>query len=214
MKRNWKKVVFVAVLFVMVLGCAGTTQAASAKWKKACKAYKTFLTKNVSKYKSPEIAGMPENTESYKKISQFLILDMDKNGVPELLAWHPVSYKMDNIYVYTYKNGKVKKVKNGLIALESQAAGWCSVEICKKGHVHMNWNGGWIGTEESVYQLKKGNLKLYAKSSEISMAGLAEYQINGKNVSSTKYQKTLAKCKMTNKAFYQNTKANRKKYVK
>ena len=34
--------------------CPVTSQAATAKWKKACKSYNTWLAKNVSKFKAAE----------------------------------------------------------------------------------------------------------------------------------------------------------------
>lgn len=215
MKRNWKKALFLLTLLVTVLGCACTTQAASYKWKKACKAYQKFLKYNVSKFVSPDYAGSGiSNKESYKKTSQFAVLDMDKNGVPELISWHPVTYKTDTIYVYTYKNGKVKKVKNPAISICSQAWGWYNVSFCKKGHIHTKWNGGWMGENETVYILKSGKIRAYAKYEKDDLMNTISYKLNGKKVSSTKYNKYVKKCKASSEKFYANTKANRKKYVK
>lgn len=42
----------------------------------------------------------------------FLLLDMDQDGLPELVVMHPDAYKSDRLYVYTYKSGNVVQVKN------------------------------------------------------------------------------------------------------
>lgn len=215
MKKNWKKALFFVTLLVALLGCTCTTQAASYKWKKACKAYQTFLKKNVSKFTAPDYAGSGiTNKESYKKTSQFAVLDMDKNGIPELVTWHPLGYMEDSIYVFTYKNKKVTKVKNPQIYMNSQAQGWYSVEFCKKGHIHVTWNGGWIGEKETIYRLSGGKLKAYLEYENDKLTYTTTYKLNGKSVSSTKYNKYIKKCKTSSETFYSNTKTNRSKYVK
>lgn len=118
MKRNHiSSFVFIVLTCIMVSAAvfamnSTQAQAASAKWEKACKAYNTWLSKNQSKYKYKG-----KNKESYKKTDSFMILDIDKNGVPELIAVHPkLEDSITNgaferlegvVYAYTYKSGKV-----------------------------------------------------------------------------------------------------------
>ena len=108
-----QKVMLFLIMGVLLAAAAFpiTSQAASAKWKKACKAYNTWLSKNNSKFTAKEFDFSTKNTENYKKADRFMIVDLDKNGVPELVVTHPVAYKSDNIYVYTYKSGKVAQAK-------------------------------------------------------------------------------------------------------
>lgn len=207
--------------------CPVTSQAATAKWKKACKSYNTWLAKNVSKFKAAEFDFSRKNTENYKKTDRFMIADLDKNRIPELIVVHPIAWKYDNIYVYTYKSGKVVQVKNiygrkgesAFISTNCQASGRYEAYTCMKNHLHVIWNGGIDGTEENVYVLRKGKLKRYARANEVDISGNQNsknysYMMNGKNVTSKKYRAFIKKCGKNHVYFVSNTKANRKKYLK
>lgn len=213
---------FVLLFPAIFVGSSINVQASTAKWKNACKAYSAYLAKNKSRFK----AGMDEfeknNKESYKKVDSFLIVDLDKNGIPELVVKHPHSYKSDFIYVYTYKTGKIVQIRdaNGKkgewanINISCQANGWYSVYKCKANHLHVNWSGGMFGYENSIYTVSKGKLKLYAKEMEDNIRNFKAYEINGKSVSIQKYNALLKKCGNTENGLKSNTKTNRKKYLK
>ncbi len=156
-----------------------------------------------------------------------MIVDLDKNGVPELVVTHPVAYKEDNIYVYTYKSGKVAQVKDvygrkgelAAISINCQASGRYEVYKCKKKHLHVIWNGGMDGTEETVYTMSQGKLKQYARANEVDISGGQNsndytYTLNGKKVTSQKYKAFIKKCGKSRTGFAPNTKASRKKYLK
>ncbi len=228
-KHLWQKTVLFFMIGFLFTAAAFpiTSQAASAKWKKACKAYNTWLSKNNSKFTAKEFDFSTKNTENYKKADRFMIVDLDKNGVPELVVTHPVAYKSDNIYVYTYKSGKVAQAKDtfgrkgetAAVSINCQASGGYEVYKCRKKHLHVVWNGGMDGTEETVYTLSKGKLKQYAKANEVDISGgqnsdYFSYMLNGKEVTSKKYKSFTKKCGNSSGGFVSNTKANRKKYLK
>lgn len=227
MKVYLKRLAMVFLAFVMLFpaifaSSSINVQASTAKWKNACKAYGAYLAKNKSRFK----AGMGEfektNKESCKKADSFLIVDLDKNGIPELVVNHPYSYKSDHIYVYTYRAGKIVQIKdtNGEkgelagINISCQANGWYSVYKCKKNHLHVNWSGGMFGYENSIYTVNKGKLKLYAKETEDNIRDFKSYEINGRRVSSKKYNALVKKCENTENGLKSNTKTNRKKYLR
>lgn len=224
-----QKVMLFLIMGVLLAAVAFpiTSQAASAKWKKACKAYNTWLSKNNSKFTAKEFDFSTKNTENYKKADRFMIVDLDKNGVPELVVTHPVAYKSDNIYIYMYKSGKVAQAKDtfgrkgetAAVSINCQASGWYGVYKCRKKHLHVVWNGGINGTRETVYTLSKGKLKQYAKANEVDISGgqnsdYFSYMLNGKEVTSKKYKSFTKKCGNSSGGFVSNTKANRKKYLK
>jgi len=41
-----------------------------------------------------------------------MILNMNGDKTPELVTYHPQGYKQGDLYVYTYKNGKVTPIPN------------------------------------------------------------------------------------------------------
>ena len=143
-----QKVMLFLIMGVLLTAAAFpiTSQAASAKWKKACKAYNTWLSKNNSKFTAKEFDFSTKNTENYKKADRFMIVDLDKNGVLELVVTHPVAYKSDNIYVYTYKSGKVAQAKDtfgrkgetAAVSINCQASGGYEVYKCRKKHLHVD----------------------------------------------------------------------------
>lgn len=224
---NTKRVIRILILVIAFTAALGgsfiTSNAASAKWRKACKAYSTWLKKNCSKFKAEWGDFYTENPESYKKADSFLIVDLNKDGVPELVTKHPYAYKMDSLYAYTYKGGKVKQVKGlygigeyASISIDCNAAGWYSVYKCKKGHLHTIWKSYDAMTnkdnvEHSIYTVKSGRIKLYAKGTEISSpVNDYSYTINGKKVGSKKFHSLIKKCGKLNSGMHSNTAANRK----
>lgn len=206
---------------ISLMLCLGmSAQASSLKWKKASKVYKNFLAKNVSRFEPREGDFWTKNKESYKKTSSFLLADLDKNGVPELLTWHANAYKQYYIYIYTFKNNKMVKVKDEerkdvVLPITSQAAGWYEVYVCSKGHLHTDWSGGWLGTHDTVYTMRSGRLKVYLDGNDEQLINRKTYKLNGKRITQKKYNSLIGKCGKKNKMYFQdNTKKNRAKYLK
>lgn len=208
-----------AVLFSSAALDTAEVQASSAKWKKACKAYNTWLSKNVSKFNGNGNAAI-RNHENYKKTYGFLLIDLDKNGVPELLVAHPVTCKCTDFYVYTYKSGKIvqvkdtngKKGKSAAITISTQANGNHTAYNCTKNHLHI-WSGGGWWEDERIYTVNKGKLKLYARGRYDTMMNTNSYIVNGKKSNVKKYQAFLKMCD-TKELLLSNKKSNRKKFLK
>lgn len=226
-RRGVQILILVIAFTAAVGGSFITSNAASVKWKKACKAYNTWLRKNCSKFKAAEGDFYTENPEAYKKADSFMIVDLNRDGVPELVTKHPDAYKRDSLYVFTYKGGRVRQVrglygvgKNAFISIDCNAAGWYSVYKCKKGHLHTIWKSYDAMTnkdnvEHSIYTVKNGGIKLYAKGTEIfSPVNDHSYAINGKKVGSNKYHSLIRKCGKLNSGLHSNTATNRRKYLR
>ena len=229
MKKLFKRISAIMLTGMILFSAAfsGSSQDAAAatttKWKKACKAYKTYLAKNQSHFKAAEFDFSTKNKESYQKADCFLVIDLDKNGVPELIVKHPIAYKDDEIYVYTYKKGKVvqikdtngKKGKAASINISCQANGRYTVYKCKKNHLHVDYFG-YMEIKDCTYVVKGDRLKLLASSKEYRFTDIPmEYTINGKASNSDAYQALIKKCGTDDykklKYLNDNTSQNRKK---
>jgi hypothetical protein len=194
-----KLFIFAVAIIMSVLACLPTAEINGAT-SKAVKAYKQFLKQNVSVFYVDEGDFYTFNHESYKKSSGYIIVDMDKNGTPELVTYHPRGYNQGYLCLYTYKNGKVISVKkaNGKKAKISEnctAAGWYDTYACSKKHLHVKWEGGSQGTTETVYTLKNGRLNKYLSSNVDDLKGTSAYKKNGRKISAGKYKALTKKCK-------------------
>lgn len=212
-KKNQRRIVVSMLLAVMLLVCTafvqGPSEVSAASNAKAKKTYKKFLAKNESKYTVEEGDWNSKNTEGYKKTSSFLVVDMDKDGMVELVCCHPTGYKQANLYVYKYKGGKVKKV--GSINIDSNAAGGYTVYSCKKKHLHVNWFDSMIGYTDVTYTIsKKGKLKKYMEASEDKMANTVQFKKNGKKITADQYSGVVSKC-ISKDYLQENTATNRNK---
>lgn len=219
MKRKKIAVLFMfAVMLVAV--CIPVPAQAKASKKKAMKAYTKFLSKNESKFKATEGDTATENSENYKKCSRFLLLDLNKDGIAELITYHDIAYKTGNLYVYTYKKRKVRLLKDkyknyAKVPLNSSGGGSYSIFACSNGHLHVNWTGGYLGYSKSVYTVKKGKFKEYMYIGVSSRSNQKVCRINGKDVKAKKVKKKLKSCKkVTNGGMLTNSKSKRKQYVK
>lgn len=217
--RKMIKLCFTIIVFgVIVLANAENSQATSSKWNKACNTYKKFLAKNESHFEEVEGDFYSKNKENYKKSSDFLIVDLDKNGVPELVTYHDISYKQGHLYIFTYKSGKIRRVKNSkgknsVINVSSNAAGWYSIYKCNKNHLHCDWNGGWIGYRNSVYVIKKGKFIMYAQADVDNSKDTQKYVVNGNSANADTYISLTSKCKTKESGYLcANNSKNRKKY--
>jgi hypothetical protein len=184
---------------MLALLCLPTADSNGAT-SKAVKSYKKFLKQNVSSFDVDEGDFYTLNHESYKKCSWYIVVDMDKNGTPELVTYHPKGYKQGYLCLYTYKNGKVVSLKktNGRKAKISEnctAAGWYDTYSCGKKHLHVKWEGGSQGMTEAVYTLKNGRLNKYLSSNVDELKGTSAYKKNGRKISAGKYKALTKNCK-------------------
>lgn len=195
----------------------------SARLVSKCKdAYYRFLAENESGFTAEMGEFEKQNEESYQKASAFLLMDLNQDDIPELVVQHPVSYKCDRLYVYTYKSGKVVQMKNidgqegesAYIDMNSQANGWYSVSGCGQNHLHVSWNAGDFGLKDSIFIAKKGKLVLYAEREEIDELGVDYHKIEGEEVERGEYIVFLEGCGGDIKELQYNTESNREKYLK
>jgi hypothetical protein len=126
---NLKRFFLTASIVSLVMLSFPIIVRAASKSKKALKSYKHFLSQNVSNFDVVEGDFYTTNKENYKKCSDFMVLDLDKNGISELVTYHPKGYKQGYLCVYTYRNGKIVRLKNKKnktvkISEDCNAAGW------------------------------------------------------------------------------------------
>lgn len=112
--------------------------------------------------------------ESKKKFGEhfelFLIEDINKDGVPELLASSEVNFRWATLSVYTYANDEAVLLKDptgeweySTFEQRSTADGQYMTYICEENHIHsvarVNAPTGKVEEEESVYALEGTTLK-------------------------------------------------------
>ena len=203
---------------------AKETETADQTATAALKAYKKFLKKNVSSFKPVESDFTTENTESYKTASYFLITDMDQDGIPELVTNHDIAYKMARLYVYTFKNGKMKRLKLktadgklNYIDVSSNADGSYEIYKDKKGCLHTDWSGSVASRcQNSTYTIKNGCVWCYLSEEKDESVSPVQhvYRINGKSTTAKKYLKKYKKLKKASVCWMlKNTSKNRKTIV-
>lgn len=229
MKKLCKKFGVLVLVFAFVCCCSFISEssnvyAASVKAtrKRACSTYKTWLSKNVSKFNGNGDASV-RNEEIKTKANGFMLADLDKNGVPELIICHPMGWRWDDIYIYTYSSKKMVQVKDEYgkllpVSANNSANGGHEIYTCKNNHLHVvGFGGGW--SYEKIYTVKNGKMKLVAKTQEDRMmSSVVSYEKNGKSVGEMEYKTFVKKCKAENYKkrghFKSNTKKNRKKFIK
>lgn len=197
MKRRKIILGWMITLFILLVGSI-STQAASSKWNTACEAYKNFLIKNQSHYVPNEGRYWYNysNTESGNTINSFIVADLDRNGIPELIAAHRNAMKEHTIYVYTCINGKVVNVKDSkgqnvrISARSYTGMGNNSVYVCNQNHMHVTESWG-TGSHVSTYKLQNGKLIYYAECQWNNIIAKMITKINGKNVSQKIYNSTI-----------------------
>lgn len=207
--------IFLLLLAVSILPSM-QAQAASQKTK-ALKAYKKLLSQG----KTPWEESTPMSG------SQFAIVYLDNNNVPELII------KNENVpryarpgRLYTYAKGKVVEV--GILYLDKldkvmdkspfsyykktgiYGYGCYEMGYCTKNYYKMS------GTKSSHTGLT--NTYYTSDYYNSSYRNKVEYKVNNKTASKSAFTKKLKKLtkskKVTTPKFYKNTKANRNRYLK
>lgn len=226
MRRNIRKI-WGLILITLLLTCMTMTCQAASKKQKALKAYQNFLTNNKSYYTVYPGQWSSRNRESWQKCWWFLVTKMNNDSIPELVTFHPTGYKQGEVFILTYKNGRVsrvKLVKNDAKTVKpystygifgstyTSASSWQGLRGygCKKNHFHLFLMNG-AGNTEQIYSLKNGKARIVAEH-EFAM-GKDRYWLNRKRVSASKYKKYVKNCRETI-SFVDNSAKNRKRYVK
>lgn len=197
---------------------ASTKKSASQINKEAMSAYKKFLTNTSYVH--------PENYEEPAKTEKFALLDINKDGVKELLITDRKAYNngsQDNgyqyAYVYTYKSSKVKYCGY------AHGSSFTSLYIDGKGRLGFNWGGG--GHSQCMYynlNSSKDRLRMTIFTKHFDLVESFDKQVcdynykNGSKVvkiseSTFEYEQGVAsKAKLLK--VYSNNSSNRSKYLK
>ena len=198
------------------------SNAKSAQYNQAMKAYKTWLGRNTVRVigtEGPLKGYYLTNITSKTKYSpdkasnvKFALANIDSDGIPELI----ISVKKNNrplFGILTFKNGRITRVysSNGLTYFGGYFNGtgyinMTSIESYCKKSLYCQLNGTSIKTMYyQSYKRKLGDLDMY-------------YGTGGKLLSKSRYTKqvrsaTQGKAKTT-LVLHQNTAANRNKFLK
>lgn len=196
---------------------------AASQKSKAIKAYKQFLSKSSITW-----------TEGYTNVAasdcKFALVYIDKDSVPELvLKTDAVSHAEGYYQLYTYKNGKVKRLaylKDGFSYFKKKGVfrttygpmmGEQSFEYYKMSKNSYSYVGGWIKScwvngewrEDGTYEYN-----YYKALNKVKDCNNART----KEISKKQFQKELKKLVKSTKEskpkFYSNTAKNRKKHLK
>ncbi len=78
----------------------------------------------------------------------FTLLDLDQDGIPELIAQTVVNFRWTPISIYTYADGEAVLLKDPLDELShatfeqnSSANGAYDLYLCEENHIHNVWRG-------------------------------------------------------------------------
>lgn len=164
-----KKLLTLILACTMILSCPVSASAASAKYTKATKAYESWMKKNCSK---------PYFYAYYD------IVDIDQNGIPELLLSN--QYTQNRLYTYDYS-----KKKMVLLAKSDLGRNFPNEKI-------MMYNTKKKTVEIVFWDTQKTVRKFYqVKGTKLKTIKTYEWggtcRINGKKCSDSAYHKNLDK---------------------
>ncbi len=160
--RQWFSIILVVLVCVMA---ATPTMAASSKYKAAVSNYRRYI-----------------RTES----GRYMIVDIDGNGIPELLAH--TSWRNE---IYTYNPKTRKRVCIGTIAY---GKGYnMPIKYSKKCHTVMISNANTGGSISDIYKINGVKSKRVVRAESFNGRFENGCKINGKKVSSSVYDKMIRK---------------------
>ena len=181
---------------------SNATSITSSTANSSIKAYKKFLQKNKYVY----------GPDKYYKMNYFTTLDLDKNGVKELIM---IDKNNKEVTVYTYSNGKVKYCGN----MYDRG----SVYIDKNGRLARRFNNSGVKMNYYLTLNKKKQLCLVSYTYDkiekkyYKETGLVESSedYNRTKISKTTYKKAVQKAAFSkNVSKHLNNSSNRDKYLK
>lgn len=110
--------------------------------------------------------GYDENQEMFEDhIERFALLDLDKDGTPELITESTVNFRWNIVSVYTLVDGNAVllltspvEAAHGTFDQQSTANGAYLTFICEDSHIHSRWSGtdpsGAEAEEDHAYLLE------------------------------------------------------------
>lgn len=191
-------------------------EAKSVSEKTVRTAYAEFLGNHPSKTFGDMYNDASFEPENKTYINRFMIYDIDGDGKEELFTITNVNFRWCIIRGYRYDGGQVTrlKFKNGKNVVFNDcatAAGGYSFYICKKGHVHNEWYGDWLGENKYVYSKYENGLRKYLSYENDKLMDQKKVLRYGKVISEKRFNTLTAKCKAKLSKGYLNTKSNREK---
>lgn len=209
-----KKIFCMVLSIAIVLLVFPYNTVAETRKETALVAYQNFLEKYESSFTVLEGDFEKQNKESYKYCSEFIIKDMNGDKMPELITLHPVGYKKAEVYIYTYKKGKVSRLNRKAISCTCISGGTAYIYFCSKKHLHNHYFYGLIGENDTAYVLKSnGKLSKYLEYEESYITNKISCKKNEKNISVKKYNSLVGKCVEQQTVWEENNLDARKKMV-
>lgn len=115
--------------------------------------------------------GYEENHAMFgDHLDAFLVYDINKDGVPELIASSTVNFRWEPIYVYAYVDGQAVLLKDpvqpdshGTFEQNASANGGYLTYFCDNNHIHSFWGGNVMDeqmVEDNAYELNGTELIL------------------------------------------------------
>lgn len=209
MKAKSIKLVLTITLMLAILPCNAS---ARTKKEKALEAYQKFLKKYESEFTVQEFDWDTVNKENYKYCSYFMTEDLDGDNIPELITMHPDAYKSDDIYVYTYKKGKITRLTKQGITCASRTGGYSYVYLCSQNHLHSYYFYGILAETDTAYKLNQnGKVSKYLDYEESYVTNNITCKKNGKEISAKKYNAIKKKCKELDTTWKENNSTERSK---
>lgn len=205
-------------------------EAASAANKKAINSYKKILQKTKINW-SESTYGK----EVYKtKFLEFSCIDINKDGVKELLLYNPQSDHAIGWYsIYSYVNGKAKQIYlsggeltfypgRGLVKEVNIYPGSYNesyLSMDSNGKMYCRFSRAGVTDSATLDLIRQSNTKYYTEYvSKDSPVYFYSFKSNGKEVTYQEYKKvrkkSMKKSKKKKITYYSNTSENRKKYLK
>ena len=194
MKRIMMMLCAVVVAISTVLGSGVTEVQAASKAKKAMAAYAKYLQD-----------GSHWNMDG--KMTSFGLIDVNRDGIKELVVYDESTYSTSLI---GYVSGKTKQL------------GWCmrgEIKIYPKKKIFALYDSPGAGIYAMIYYKYDGK-KVKELTRYESCEGEETYFLKGKSVSKEKYNKYIKSLHLgkgissSDLKMHQNTKENRKSYLK
>lgn len=201
---TWGFIVFLFLIVSMGILSVGNQAEAASKQTKAKKAYRNFLEriyekKDFSNYKNSQ----------YGSIS-FAVVDISGDKIPELIVKQDYTAP-EGYYVYTYADGKVKKLKS-----INYYKGGEILRIYPEKHIIQAGEGDSWNYDTIYYRVTNKKMKVAAREKN------GKYYVNGKEVPANdfyvytnKFVQSKGYAQGSGKfKFRKNTKKNQNKYLK
>lgn len=166
------------ILLFMVLTEAIPSEAAS-KAGKARKAYREYLSSIMKSEDFKEYAGL-----GFGSIS-FAVMDISGDKIPELIVKESYTTP-EGYWVYTYRKGKVKKLKS-----MNYYSGGDIDAVYPQKHIIKAYEGDDWDSDTLYYKVTESKMKAVARTKN------GKYYVNGKKVTKTGYQSYISKIEKT-----------------